>query len=186
LETIRAFISLNLDSETKRIFAGVQQNVRRALKDYRLRWEDPDKFHMTLRFLGDIKRHESGLLLNKLSALETGFKEIEFRTQGIGFFPDSKYPNVVYVNLKEEDGHSEKLVGLIDEVISELQIKPDKKFVPHITLGRFSHENRQKLSGDIEVAVPETRVVFKSFYFMKSSLKQSGSEHEEILKVDFK
>src|SRR6478736_6785769 len=116
------------------------------LKDYPVKWTNSDKFHLTLRFLGNIEKSEIDSLTAELNKIKPGFNKLIFQISDIGFFPDKKYPNVVYIGLEEPGNNSVKLIEMIDTVIIGHGIKPDNKFVPHVTLGRFKHEGKRKLS----------------------------------------
>ena len=182
METTRTFISLNLDEPVKRKFAQVQNSVKEALKEYVVKWENPFKFHLTLRFLGDLNHAEIRDLVNELDKINTGIDNIVFFSEAIGFFPNARYPNVVFIDLREKSDHLNKLLTEIDNTILEFGIKPDKKFVPHVTLGRFRRDKRQLLNTEIKLDVPITEVLFEEFFLMKSVLQQTGSEYEIIKK----
>lgn len=186
METIRTFVSLNPEGKIKKILGKVQQELKESLAGFRIKWEDPAKFHLTLRFLGDLNRGEVKELSAELEKLRFDFDSLTFRTKGIGFFPNPKFPNVIFADLSEDGSDSAILVSAIDKVIDMFGIKPDKQFVPHITLGRFKRDGRQRLEMEPTVKVPAAESVFTAFYFMKSTLKTGGSVYEEIKKFNFK
>ena len=155
------------------------------LYDYPVKWQKPDKFHLTIRFLGDLYENTINELIKQLEFIDFGFKLIEMYTSGIGFFPDEKYPNVVFIDLKETANNSEVLITAIDSILNRLGIKPDKKFVPHITVGRFRRENRIRLKENINIEVEKIQIIFGSFYLMKSRLTPKGSIFSVIKKFPF-
>lgn len=185
LEKVRSFLSLNIDASLVDSLAIIQSRVKEALADYSIKWEKPDKFHMTMRFLGDMYRNSINELIKQLEFINFEFKSIEMYTSGIGFFPNRKFPNVVFVDLIEKENNTEKLVSNIDNVLNLFGIKPDKKFVPHITLGRFRRENKKRLYEDFNVEVDKIPVIFDSYYLMKSELTPKGSVYSVIKKFNF-
>ena len=125
-------------------------------------------------------------LAKDLGKIKAGFEHIVYFSESVGFFPNAKYPNVVFVDLIEKGNFCAGLVEKIDKCIIEYGIKPDKPFVPHVTMGRFRRDRRQALTSEISVEVPKMEVVFESFLLMKSVLIQSGSEYEKIKSYKFK
>ena len=177
---------MNLDNRVKKLLGQVQNDLKVLLDGYKIKWENPEKFHLTLSFLGDFNITEIKSVIEEFGKIELGFEFITFKTNSIGFFPNEKYPNVVFADLIELTNNCSLLVEYIEKVILAFDIKPDKKFVPHVTLGRFRRDKRQKLEESVNIKVPETEINFDSFHLMKSSLKQFGSEYEEIAKFSFK
>ena len=183
MNKIRTFISLNIDKSSIEKLKPVQSDVMDSLKNYHVKWTDSGNFHLTLRFTGGVEENIISQLSDKLSEIKTGFNSIKFKTSGIGFFPNQKHPNVVFIDLKEAGSNSEQLVEKIDNVIISFGIKPDNKFVPHITLGRFKHEGRKKLTVCINTVYENFEMEFDSFFLMKSILKTTGAEYEVIKKI---
>jgi 2'-5' RNA ligase len=186
LESVRTFISLNISEPVKGKLALVQKDVMSVLSSYRVKWENPKKFHLTLRFLGELNSAEIKDLAKDLGKIKAGFEHIVYFSESVGFFPNAKYPNVVFVDLIEKGNFCAGLVEKIDKCIIEYGIKPDKPFVPHVTMGRFRRDRRQALTSEISVEVPKMEIVFESFLLMKSVLIQSGSEYEKIKSYKFK
>lgn len=165
--------------------AAVQLSLKGALHGISVRWEDPAKLHLTLRFLGDIGIGHIDELAGVLNRLKFDFEKINFEACNIGFFPNQKFPNVVYIGLEEIGENSAKLVGFIDKIVYNFGVKPDKRFVPHITLGRFSRNKRIQLTKMVEVNFEKFNIEFTSFCLMKSELTSGGSVHSVIKEIDF-
>lgn len=185
LGKIRAFLSLNLGKEEIRALRQDQAAIKHTLGSENIRWEDPDKYHLTLRFLGDIDEDIVEPLSDTLDRLKLEIDTIDFETEKIGFFPNRRFPNIMYAGLKEYENNSEALVSLIDKVIYNFEIIPDKKFIPHITFGRFSRKKRVKINASAEFSLSKIKIGFDSFSLMRSKLMPSGSEYEEISKFNF-
>lgn len=185
LGKIRTFLSLNVESSLKSMLGAIQDDVKTELKNYHVKWENPDKFHLTLRYLGDIDESKIEELAYILDRLKVEFESIKFAVDDIGFFPNQKYPNVVFISLAEEGNNSGKLVEFIDKILASFGIKPDKKFIPHITLGRFRRDKRICLDKPVEVNVVPANIEFDRFCLMKSVLQSGGSEHYIIQEFKF-
>ncbi len=180
MKKIRTFLSLNIEGPVAEKLSAIQSNVKEALKDYPVKWENPEKLHMTLRFLGDISEDKINDLVFTLERLKPDFESIKFTAGSIGFFPNPKYPNVVFIGMVEEGDNSEMLVGFIDKVISRFGVKPEKKFIPHITLGRFKKDKRTKINTPVDIKPEPVDAEFYSFFLMQSVLTSEGSVYETI------
>lgn len=183
---IRTFLSLNVSEDSTAGLSSIQQKVKAALGNYPVKWEDPKKLHLTLRFLGDTDEERIQSLIFTLERLKLEFDMIKFTVNGAGFFPNPKYPNVVFAELNEQGSSSLKLVEFIDKIIYNFGVKPEKRFIPHITLGRFSRDKRVKIEQRVNINLEPIEIEFDSFYLMKSSLTPKGSVYEVISEFKFK
>ena len=186
MKKTRAFLSLNLEVLLKIKIDEIQKELQKSLSGHKIKWENPGKFHLTIRFLGDLDENQLDEIRKGLENSHPGFERLEFHSDGIGFFPNPGRPNVVFVGLKEDGNNSNKLVEEIDKVITKSGIKPDKKFVAHITLGRFRRENRQGVETENLGGFEPFDVNFDSYYLMESVLDFRGSKYYEIKKFNFK
>ena len=185
MKKIRAFLSLNLEDSVKFRIAEIQKELQTKLGGHLIKWENPEKFHLTVRFLGDVKENDIESLKDGLEKLNWDFESLKFTSNGVGFFPNARKPNVVFIGLDEEGTGSKKLVDNIDKVLTEYGIQPDKKFVAHITLGRFRRENRKSVDERDLVWFESFNVVFDSFYLMESVLDSKGSRHYPLKQFSF-
>lgn len=183
---IRTFLSLNIESSlAAEKLTSVQNNVKDALGSYPVKWEDSSKLHLTLRFLGDIDEDKIQQLTFTLERLKLDFDSIKFTANSVGFFPNPKYPNVVFIGLDEDGSNSSKLVEFIDKIIFNFGVKPEKRFIPHITLGRFRKDKRVKIEQEINIQVEPIEIEFDSFYLMQSILTPQGSVYKSISEITF-
>lgn len=181
----RLFLALVPDLNIVDLLTSAQTALKDVLSNYTIRWANPLKFHMTMRFLGDVEDEKINSLIDVLDRIKFDFEELKFGTFEIGFFPNRRYPNVVYAGFEERGAVSVSLINSIDSIMKNFGIMPDKKFVPHITLGRFDRSKRRKLGTIVTPDLPPAEVIFESFSLMKSTLQQGGSEYTELCKFNF-
>lgn len=163
------------------LLKAVQTGLDRGFKG--VSWVRPESIHLTLKFLGEIddaKVREVSLVLEKASSAVGPFT---IDVQGIGCFPNSRSPRVVWAGIKE----SAPLASLqkrVDELLMGAGFEPeDRPYTPHLTLCRVkSPEDGRALGRLIAEAKPEAKASFtvSSFSFMKSVLKPSGAEYTPI------
>ncbi len=186
MKKTRAFLSLNLEDSLKTRIAEIQKELQNKLESYPVKWENPEKFHLTVRFFGDVSEVVLGDLMIELGQINWDFDLLEFNSNSIGFFPNSRRPNVVFIGLDEKGNNSEHFVKEIDRLTARFGILPDKKFVAHITLGRFRRENRKGVNENYLIKFETFNVNFDSFYLMESVLGSKGSTYYLIKQFNFR
>ena len=186
MNPVRSFIALNIENPEINRLRIIQERVKSELTDYKVKWENPFKFHLTLRFLGDVEEKLLSGISTELGSIEAGFDNIILSTDGIGFFPDKKHPNVVFINFTDTDSRAAFIAEEIEKKLKISGFKPEKKFIPHITLGRFRRDNKKRIEDNFKIDVEPFQIILSSFYMMKSVLKPSGSVYEVLKEYKFK
>ena len=107
-----------------------------------LRWEQRERYHLTLQFLGALR--QLAPVVEGLAAAVAGREAFSFRLGGAGAFPKPGRARVVWIGAAVGgDG----VVGLADAVagaLGPLGYEPDRKDLhPHLTVARL------KVPGDV-------------------------------------
>lgn len=101
-----------------------------------VRWADPDQFHLTLRFIGEVGQgmfYEIGEALARVS-----HPPFELALKGLGQFPPRGAPHTLWVGVEDPQGALPTLRRRVERVLDDVGIEPERrKFAPHVTLGRF-------------------------------------------------
>jgi len=180
---MRCFISLNLDSGTKTLVQKVRNDFKslldEATKDS-IKWESIDKYHMTLFFLGDVESNILSAISDYLEKIEFSFDKIYLSGSEVSAFPDMKRPRVLIMPLEDKENFSSGVFEKICGVLNSFGFKPEKKFHPHITLGRVRRDKKinllhfkDKVNFRIEFSVSD-------FWLMESKLSSYGSVYKKI------
>jgi 2'-5' RNA ligase len=124
-----------------RLFTGLEipADVGQTLSSLRgglpgARWIDPENYHVTLRFIGDI----DGVSANEIASLlfRVNRKPFEVAVQGLSSFGGKK-PRAVVANITP----SRPLIELqaeLERMMQRIGLHPEgRKFTPHITLARL-------------------------------------------------
>ncbi|MBP0614924.1 RNA 2',3'-cyclic phosphodiesterase [Jiella mangrovi] len=100
------------------------------------RWIDPENYHLTLRFIGDVEPRLADEIVAALDRIER--KSLRLTFSGLGAFGNKK-PHSVYA----EVAPSPDLAALqadIERACKRIGLAPDqRKFVPHVTLARMKN-----------------------------------------------
>ena len=99
------------------------------------RWEGREKFHLTLRFLGEVDGRVHRAAIDALQALES--PPFTLQLKGVGVFPPRGQPGSVWAGVADAGPVTQlrhKVEGLLRRVHG---IEPDpRKFAPHVTVAR--------------------------------------------------
>lgn len=123
-----------------------------------VRWTEPGQFHLTARFIGEIER---GLFYEVGEALaEVSHPPFELALRGLGQFPPRGAPHTLWAGVEDPANALPTLRRRIERVLQESGLEPERrKFVPHVTLGRF------------KTAPPEPRL---ASYLFRRNLFRTG------------
>ncbi len=98
------------------------------------RWIEPENYHITLRFIGDIDARLADEIVGALDRIHRS--RFTLQLKGVGAF-GSKKPHSIYAGVEASPALDE-LQGEIDRILKRLGLSPDqRKFVPHVTLARL-------------------------------------------------
>ncbi|MEC9343056.1 MAG: RNA 2',3'-cyclic phosphodiesterase [Pseudomonadota bacterium] len=98
------------------------------------RWIDPENYHITLRFIGDVDGRTADEVAAALSRVERA--PIELRLCGLDAFGGNK-PHSLYAGVDAGPALNE-LQGELERRMQRIGLKAEgRRFVPHVTLARF-------------------------------------------------
>lgn len=145
---IRAFIAIEIEAATvRRIAAAIHQLKARIGA---IRWVGAGNFHLTLKFLGNIDESKIEPIGAALAETLGPFPRLTINAKGLGVFPNPKRPRVLWVGLVGSE-----LVALqakVDSALTPLGFAPEeKKFTPHLTIGRWRQGERADRTLEIEL-----------------------------------
>ena len=143
---MRLFIAVGVSDAIRRsaedVIGELRRRVWRLDPDARVTWVGADRWHLTLRFIGEVDRSRLPGLTTVLSApLQQAPFEIAVR--GLGAFPARGSPRVIWAGV---GAGSHQLIALAQKIASRLAtvgIESDRRPIhPHLTLGRVRQTAR--------------------------------------------
>ncbi|MCU7495144.1 MAG: RNA 2',3'-cyclic phosphodiesterase [Ignavibacteria bacterium] len=172
----RLFVALKLPDEVIENIVSMRDSINpEVASDFR--WEEKNKLHLTLKFLGDTEEEKNGNVIKILSQVTSSYSRISLEYDRFGFF----MPRIFWFGLRAENA----LFELVKDINNDLEIlgfqKENRNFKPHITLLRI----KRNLSGEFVSAFRNFQVPGRKFYasevaLMKSKLLSGGSVYSEI------
>ncbi|GGB38856.1 RNA 2',3'-cyclic phosphodiesterase [Roseibium aquae] len=123
----RLFTGLEIPAQTGLMLSMLRGGLRGA------RWIDPENYHITLRFIGDIDDRTADEVANALDKIRRS--PIEIRLKGLGQFSNGK-PHAVWARV-EPSRDLNDLQAEQERLFQRLQLAPERrKYTPHVTLAR--------------------------------------------------
>ncbi len=101
------------------------------------RWIEPEDYHLTLRFVGDVDERTANEIADLLYAVRK--RSIEVTLTGLGAFGGDR-PRSIFVEVRQTQPLME-LQAEHERIMRRVGLAPEpRKFVPHITLARLSRD----------------------------------------------
>jgi RNA 2',3'-cyclic 3'-phosphodiesterase len=186
---MRLFFAVTLPEEIIARTAAQQEELRAKAGDEGIKWTRPEQFHYTLKFLGEqpaLKAHKAA---ETAKAVAVGAQPFELTLGGVGAFPNSNRPSVLWLGATSG---AELLIDLATRLEMALvrqgfsrENKPPKA---HLTLARMKtyagETAAARLLRGVEVGEVGAFTVDR-FVLMQSTLKPSGSEYAVVEQFTF-
>jgi RNA 2',3'-cyclic 3'-phosphodiesterase len=185
---MRLFAALDIPEDVRATLGALIAKLHGVCKN--ARWVRVEGLHVTLKFIGEVSADRSRDIKKALAAVQFP-APIPLRFGGIGFFPNSHHPRVIWAGVNAGRGLT-ALASRVEEALDPLGIaREDHAFSPHLTLARFDSPNKL---GDLHSAIaaigadgpPEFgTTIAKQFHLYQSVLKPGGSEYTRLATFSF-
>src|SRR6266702_5142614 len=166
-----------------RLFTGLEvpADIGQTLSSLRgglpgARWIDPENYHVTLRFIGDI----DGVSANEIASLlfRINRKPCEVKLQGLSSFGGRK-PRAVVASIVP----SKPLIELqaeLERLMQRIGLDPEgRKFTPHVTLARLYDASSQDVADYLSVRgyFPSRAVTVERLVLFSSRASTGGGPY---------
>lgn len=186
MNQIRAFIAINLPPTIQEALDKQTTRLRQILGDDLIRWVPADNMHLTLKFLGNLPNSHLDFIKQMLTQTADSNPQFELQISGLGSFPNSKRPRVLWVGIHAPAGLG-SLQKVIEDGASRLGYnKEERPFSPHLTIGRvrqgISAQELQKVStalSNFQLGMIGTARV-DSVHLYQSDLNSEGSVYTKL------
>ncbi|HWR57871.1 MAG TPA: RNA 2',3'-cyclic phosphodiesterase [Thermodesulfovibrionales bacterium] len=184
---MRCFISINLPETLRKDIHGAIEVMKKGNAD--VKWVPADNLHITLKFLGNTDEDIARQLEGRLSALAGSHHSFRINLRGIGVFPDSKRPRVVWIGLLDTEA-LRKLQRDVEQTAGTAGFADeDRPFSPHLTIGRIrSSAGKSYLIKSVEALKERDfgNIEVNTFSLMKSDLKPTGAQYTTLAEFHLK
>lgn len=141
---MRLFIAVEIDRAVREAAVDIADRVRRCIEAGGRRlapagatWVKADNLHLTLRFLGEV---DDALAEGVREAIAAPFggEPFDLELAGLGLFPPSGRPRVLWIGATEGGPRLVQLAGEVESRMEALGFEREARpFRGHLTLARF-------------------------------------------------
>jgi 2'-5' RNA ligase len=133
--SIRSFIALELSAEARAEVSRAAKELKSTGAD--VKWVQAGSIHMTLKFLGNIEEDKVPAVAKRLDGVAAMFPAFNAALGELGSFPKWEYAKVIWIGIGEgADEMTSVAKGVEDAMAAEGFHREDRKFSPHVTIGR--------------------------------------------------
>ncbi len=180
---IRAFIALALAEKQIRDLSDLSEKLKRDAGFINLKWTKPHNYHLTLRFLGDIRESSLDELEQQLDSYLGGTSPLKFDFNKLELFPSPSKPTVMAITAQTSP-QVRSCLKAIDQALHAANLHTKKvRFRPHITIARIpkmgafvAHTETIRINRSLE---------FNQLELVKSQLTSEGPVYHSVYRHIF-
>jgi len=140
---VRLFIAIPVPLAVREEISRAQSQLQRNSPPGIIRWTRSEQFHVTIKFLGDVQSEQVQALAKAVFLVCSKFPKLQLSAHGIGFFPGSQRPRIVWAGVADKSGKLRELHREMEQAVLPFgPAKAEESFTGHITLGRFKPGHR--------------------------------------------
>lgn len=174
--TIRSFIGLPLLKNTANELGDVAAKMSYQDKSNAVRWVDQENYHITLAFLGEQSESQLEFLAEQLDS-HIASHEFQLELSHLSPFPATK-PKLVAAMAQNNEDLNQLHQQVISAINASNMLIDKRKFIPHVTLGRYRH-SRNSYAGSFPLNVLFDTIV-EEVVLYESVLSTAGAEYQPI------
>lgn len=134
----RAFLAFLLEQPILDAASDVQRQMQDLFAPGSVKWVDPENFHITVRFFGDLDRRGLDTALRVVGELDGAFEAVPVRIAAVSAFPSPSRPQTLWIGVGSGEGRLDALADRVDAALHGAGFgRPDKAWRSHLTIGRI-------------------------------------------------
>jgi 2'-5' RNA ligase len=179
---MRLFVALNLPRKEREKI----HRAARALRDQGMpvRWVDPEKYHLTLKFLGEVRGERVDKVGSILAHVAAGAPPFSADLAGFGAFPTVRRPRILWLGV-EPTPALRCLKQDVEWALADAGFdRETRAFHPHLTLGRVEREDGAGAFRGLDDLISELSytgsVPVRSMELMRSHTSKDGATYSVL------
>ncbi|MGE5545039.1 MAG: RNA 2',3'-cyclic phosphodiesterase [Bacillota bacterium] len=184
---MRLFLAIDIPPQVKAQVSAVRDQLARGVRG--VKWVEDHNLHLTVKFLGEVPETQVEEIRRAVRSAVRGYPAFTLQVGYPGFFPNSRSPRVIWLEIRGDTEAALQIGQSIDESLISLGFDPDERRRLHLTLGRFrSNESTGELMKNARSfkAFPEmTGFAVNQVVLYQSQLKSSGPVYSPVEKFVF-
>lgn len=179
---MRLFIALNLPEKQREKIHAAARPLREA--GLPVRWLEPEEYHLTLKFLGDVRSDLVPVAEGVLGRVTEETREFPLAVHGFGAFPTIRRPRVIWIGGDPTPALRCLKQDLEWGLANHGFERETRAFHPHITLGRADEEAGAGAFRGLDALAAglsfRTRFTVKTVDLMRSQLSRQGTRYSVL------
>ncbi len=186
---MRTFVAIEFSPKIRGKIGEIIEYFKTQTPDYALKWVEPQNLHMTIKFLGEVSEEHLRTIKDVLSDTLKGRSAFEIEVTGMGMYPSTQKPRVIWLGIKG----SEPLKDIhqsLDQALQKASIPPDKRGLsPHLTIARVRRNVETLIVQDIGKTLSQFKIdslgkcTIDRIVLYKSTLTPSGPIYDPLLSI---
>lgn len=185
----RLFIALPIGEDIRRMLDPVYEFFKS--QDHILKVVIPANFHITIKFLGECSTSVATAIESTFDEIHTPRDEIPFKLTGLGAFPNTRKPSVVWAGIDTDAEFVDHLYKNVEIYTRNFNFKEEPRDLTlHLTLARV--KKGRSITGDFLKFIESNREtafgdsVFDRLSLFSSRLNPEGPVYTELKAIKFR
>lgn len=186
----RVFFAIDLPEKVKNTFAEFFQDV---IDVKEVKWEQVEKLHLTLVFLGFVDEKKIRELTMVLESIIVEHKPFTLTVvPTISAFPTLSNPRVLWLPIEGDVEKLKQVANVLGKGLKKKGFSFDKRFSPHLTIGRckkwVKKSEKERIVKTVAKTLPEESETFTvgGITLFESKLTPKGSIYNILAYEDFR
>lgn len=179
---MRLFIALNLPESERRRIHEAGEPLRKG--GFPIRWAEPESFHLTLKFLGEVDQDRRPVVERILDRVASETPPFPLTLGGFGAFPTIRRPRVLWVGVDPSPALRCLKQDLEWGLANHGFERETRAFHPHLTVGRTSEREGAGVFRGLDGMAAEVEysgaVELESVDLMRSQISRKGAQYTLI------
>lgn len=153
---MRVFVAISPPTE---IVSKISELINVLHKDFPLvKWENSEKLHLTLAFLGMLAEEKVNTLKDVLRETAPKFRTFELEIGELSYFYKKHDDSIIYLDVIEKNGEFRNFYRTLRKALLERDIFLPERLDLHITIGRVKRVRHVHVVKDILVNVARKQI----------------------------
>ncbi len=154
-----------------------------------LRLTSRENLHLTFQFLGEVQGSRIGQISRAVEEAISDLEAFYFHPGLVGVFPNKFRPRTLWIGLEPAEAF-QSVAKKINSGLEKVVQTNSKRFLPHVTLGRFNEEHAALGTVDPSAAtlplfnISDQERFINSVAIYRSELTQRGPIYSELSHID--
>ena len=174
----RVFAAIDSSEDARRSIDEYIVNLQADFADSPVRWEKPEKLHITMKFAGLLDNAALEQFKLKVKEAAASVELFKVAVTGTGAFVKRRGPSVLWLGVEMVSGDKDTFTKLH----SALESESKRPFRPHLTLGRIkdAKKARDLIDRHLASTFNSTEIEVQKLVIYESRLLPAGSVYSKL------